>query len=335
MSDALRAHAAGGRLRVVAGILEDGQGRVLLAQRPPGKAHAGLWEFPGGKVESGETDQQALRREWQEELGLAIEPGDLVRRVDWPHVAGRLELSAFRVAAQGTAPIAQDGQSLAWVAPCDLLHLPMPPADRPIAVALRLPTSYAISPDPAGPADAFLHGLERTLAGGIRMVSLRAVGNDGGDLESLARRVLEIARRHGAIALLHHDPARAARLGFDGVHLNGRQLRELESRPLPAEFLVGASCHGPADLARLAALDVDFATWSPVLDSSTHPSPDRLGWIKLGELARACPIPAYALGGMTPDLLPDALAAGAHGIAGISGLWRADPLEAGRIERER
>jgi 8-oxo-dGTP diphosphatase len=70
-------------MRVVAGILRDGAGRVLLAKRPTGKPHEGLWEFPGGKVEPGESDHEALRRELSEELGITVEVSGFFHRTLW------------------------------------------------------------------------------------------------------------------------------------------------------------------------------------------------------------------------------------------------------------
>src|SRR5438045_8484040 len=86
-------------IRVVAGILRDPHGRVLVARRPAGVPHAGLWEFPGGKVEHGESDVQALARELREELGVSIGPATLFRRVLWPYPKGEVELLAYDVRA--------------------------------------------------------------------------------------------------------------------------------------------------------------------------------------------------------------------------------------------
>ena len=103
-----------GIVRVAAAVIVAPDGRVLLAQRPAGKPYAGYWEFPGGKVESGETIEQALRRELQEELGIAIGPAQpwQVELVDYPHALVRLHFCKV-FAWQGDFEM-REGQAMAW-----------------------------------------------------------------------------------------------------------------------------------------------------------------------------------------------------------------------------
>jgi 8-oxo-dGTP diphosphatase len=112
-------------------------------------------------------------------------------------------------------------------------------------------------------------------------------------------------------------------VGADGVHLNGRRLASTGRRPLPADRLVAASCHGAADLRRAEGIGADFAVLSPVLPTASHPGATTLGWEGFAELADAARIPVYALGGMHPGLMDRAWGCGAQGIAGIRGLWPA------------
>jgi 8-oxo-dGTP diphosphatase len=116
--------------------------------------------------------------------------------------------------------------------------------------------------------------------------------------------------------LINHDIELARELGV-GVHLRAAQLRELDQRPLPVSQWVGASCHGADELERAAAIGADFATLSPVCATSSHPDASPLGWDRLAELVREARLPVYALGGLGPDDLDRARAAGAQGVAGI------------------
>lgn len=126
-------------LLVSAVALIDAEGRVLLAQRPPGKSLAGLWEFPGGKVEPGETPEVALIRELQEELGIDTWASCLAPLTfashSYPDFHLLMPLFACR-RWQGT-PQAREGQTLAWVRANALKDYPMPPADLPLIPILR------------------------------------------------------------------------------------------------------------------------------------------------------------------------------------------------------
>ena len=130
-------------LHVVAGVIRDERGRVLLAQRPSGKPHAGFWEFPGGKIESGESPEAALFRELHEELGIHARVGR--RLIAVPHQD--IVLEAYRVIDFAGTVCPQEGQKLAWIAVEDIDTALLPPADRPIVSALRLP----VIPSPAEP----------------------------------------------------------------------------------------------------------------------------------------------------------------------------------------
>ena len=123
---------------VAACALVDADGRVLLAQRPEGKPMAGLWEFPGGKVETGETPEQTLIRELEEELGIVVKEACLAPLTfashSYPDFHLLMPLYICR-RWEGTA-IAKEGQNLKWVRPNRLRDYPMPPADVPLVAHL-------------------------------------------------------------------------------------------------------------------------------------------------------------------------------------------------------
>jgi 8-oxo-dGTP diphosphatase len=124
---------------VSAVALIDADGRVLLAQRPPGKSLAGLWEFPGGKVEQGESPEAALIRELREELGIDTWKSCLAPLTFASHAyeTFHLLMPLFACRRWEGIPVAREGQTLAWVRPEKLRDYPMPPADLPLIPILR------------------------------------------------------------------------------------------------------------------------------------------------------------------------------------------------------
>lgn len=127
-------------MQVVAAAIGDGEGRWLLQKRPAGKRHAGLWEFPGGKVEAGETPRQALVREVTEELTITVDltaggpiaVGEADAGEGEPPIVISLYIASVR---QGT-PLAEPGAEIGWFAPGEISDLPLPPLDAMLAEQL-------------------------------------------------------------------------------------------------------------------------------------------------------------------------------------------------------
>jgi 8-oxo-dGTP diphosphatase len=124
---------------VVAAALVDSDGRVLIAQRPEGKQLAGLWEFPGGKVEPGETPETALIRELEEELGITVKQACLAPFVFASHTyeTFHLLMPLYLIRRWEGEPEAREHAALKWVRPNDMGQYPMPPADDPLVAWLR------------------------------------------------------------------------------------------------------------------------------------------------------------------------------------------------------
>ena len=313
-------------MRVVAAVIEDADGRFLLAQRPKGKSNAGLWEFPGGKLEPGELPQLALQRELREELEIEIEvvTASRLMRVRSASNNRHLVLEAWRVCSFQGIPKPVEHAALSWCSPEQALCLALCPADVPIARALRLPACYAITPEPEAGAsvEAFLARIEEGLQAGVRMVQWRAPSMKAEKFRDIAVALREMTRRHEALLMLNSSVEIACELGADGVHLSSSRLLATSARPVVSTtFLVAASCHDQMELAHASALGVDFVVVSPVRPTSTHPGAEVLGWSGFRSLCDTCDLPVYALGGLGPSDQAEARAHGAMGIAGISAFW--------------
>jgi 8-oxo-dGTP diphosphatase len=306
---------------VAVGILIRTDGRLLLASRPAGKPYAGYWEFPGGKLEPGETVAHALARELHEELGVDIGPVFpwLVREFDYPHALVRLHFC--RVFEWRGELHARERQRFGFFQ-LDALPTPLLPATIPVLRGLELPAVYAISAAEALGAGEFLRRLEVALTRGLRLVQLREPELGEGDVERLFVEMRAMTHVAGARLLVNgrHSPALWGRA--DGVHLTSSHLREALERPaLP---WVGASVHDAAELRRAGDLALDYALLGPVQATASHPGRPALGWTEFERLVAVTRVPVYALGGLEAESLPLSMACGAHGIAFLSAAWRPD-----------
>ena len=307
------------RVEVVAAVLQRPDCTFLLAQRPAGKVYAGYWEFPGGKVEPGESSAAALARELHEELGIDVQRAYpwITRDYDYEHAAVRLRF--YRVTQWAGELHGKESQAFSWQRTSALTVSPLLPANGPILRALALPPLYGVSNAAEVGIDTFLQRLDLALERGLRLVQIREKSLPAETLIELATRAVALARKHGASVLVNGDEALAARSGAQGVHLTAERLMVLESRP--AFDLVGASCHDERELVRAARLGLDFAVVGPVLETASHPGAPALGWQRLSELTAGYALPVYAIGGMRAENLENAGEAGAHGIAAIRGAW--------------
>lgn len=306
-------------VEVAAAVLQKPDGSFLLAQRPADKIWAGYWEFPGGKVEPGETAHHALVRELREELGIeTVTAWPWITRVfTYPHATVRLHF--FRVTEWRGELHPHEGQQFAWQHLPEVSVSPILPANAPVLRALSLPMLYAISNVAELGVEEFLKRLQSRLDAGLRLVQLREKTMAREELRGLAQRMLAMMQPYGAKLILNADIELAQEVDADGVQLTSAQLAGLAQRP--ALDWCGASCHNEEELHRAESLGCDFALLSPVLPTQSHPGGPSLGWEKFAEISAGCSIPVYALGGMTQDSMLTAWQHGAHGIALLRQAW--------------
>jgi len=296
-----------------------GDGRVLLAQRPAGKAYAGYWEFPGGKLEAGESPRAALERELHEELGLVVRRAApwLVQTYVYPHA--HVELNFFRVFSWDGEPVGHDGQAFAWQTPGRFDVAPLLPANTAVLRALLLPSLYAITMAADLGEAAFLARARVALDRGLRLIQLREKDWAPARQRALCDALLALAAPFGAQVLVNGDAGRARAWGCAGVHWTAAALAAATARP--ADMLCAASCHTREEIERAGALGLDFAVLGPVLPTPTHPGAPSLGWDRFGAIAGTARLPVFALGGLARGDLDLAIGHGAHGVALRRAAW--------------
>lgn len=305
---------------VAIGVLRK-QDKVCLTQRQAHQHLADFWEFPGGKIEAGESVETALKREFHEEIG--VETGGWQKRiiVPWQYekVAVRLhvyETSQFSGEAHG-----KEGQALQWCALDDLAEVNFPEANRGIVQALLLPDIYMSVGDFIDHEDA-LARFETALQNGVRLAQLKAKGIDDASFEALANDMAELAHLHGAKLLLNADPAWLEKVPLAaGIQLSSKQAGAYSSRPVPKDKLLAVSVHDLSQVQAALQLQADFLTLSPIKVTAAHPDLAALGWDGMRDLIEQLPVPVYALGGMKMSDKEEAKAHGAQGVALTKGAW--------------
>jgi 8-oxo-dGTP diphosphatase len=310
------------RIAVVAAVLQQSDGRFLLAQRPQGKVYAGYWEFPGGKVEPGESPLQALQRELHEELGIEVIEAYpwLIREFDYEHADVRLHF--FRVRRWHGELHGREAQAFAWQRIDAIDVSPLLPANGPILNALAIPETYGVTGFAASEQAQALSVVDAALQRGLRLIQVRGKDWPADAFADYAQAIVTRAHAAGARVLINGDAELAQRCGADGVHLTSQQLQTLTSRPpLP---LVGASCHSTEELRLAEDAGADFAVMGPVLATLTHPDASLLGWAGFAEALADNRIPVFALGGLQEADRAQSLVSGAHGLAMIRGAWMPD-----------
>lgn len=241
-------------IHVIAGAIADAEGRVLIAQRPRGRHMAGRWEFPGGKLGSGEDPYVGLQRELAEELGVTVREARPLIRLRHEYPDRRVLLDVWEVTVYEGEPQALDAQALAWARPDELPMHDLLEADRPIVTALRLPR------------------LARVLAAGESLQSIRgsaaqailvpepADGAGGPDAQAVAA-----ARAAGHRVFVIGDDVDAVRIAAmarcDGVVLrwHGQSLHVDRS----GAFLVGAQCVDAEGATQAVAEGAHFLVIAP------------------------------------------------------------------------
>ena len=315
-------------VQVAAGVITRPDGCFLIGQRAPGTFYPGYWEFPGGKVEAGETPAQALCRELDEELGIRVERLNpwLVREHDYEHA--HVCLHFFEVPQWSGSLNDHVHSELAWVRPGAVDRTPMLPANGPILKALSLPRMMGVTQAGQIGVEQQLLAVDRALDNGLRLIQVRDRGLPDTLKRGYVAALIQRARSKGAIVVLNDEVELALELGADGVHLSAERLADCSARP--ALEWVGASCHDRHELERAAQLGLDYAVLVSIRETPTHPTGQPIGWEGFSAKAQGLPIPVFAIGGVSAEDMVTARAAGAHGLAAIRSAWPSASRSVGR-----
>lgn len=305
-------------LQVAVGVIKNATGQILIALRDPDLPQGGVWEFPGGKLETGETARQALARELQEELGITVQMSTPLIAVRHHYPGLAVQLHVFEVTGFSGMACGNQGQPIQWVEPWALADYAFPEANRPIIAAAQLPTYYAVLEADGWTCtpDSLQGNLQKILGHGVKLIQVRLKGLLPSLVEDFIGQAHPLCRQAGACLLANSALDMSAHPAFQGLHLTSHDLLALKRRPSHLRWLA-ASCHSLDELRHAEAIGADFAVLGPVLPTLSHPHAKALGWAQFADWVAAVNMPVYALGGMALPMLPNAREAGAQGIASI------------------
>lgn len=306
-------------VEVAVGVIYDRDERVLVNQRPAGKPFAGKWEFPGGKVEPGETPEQALVRELNEEL--LIDVGRHRPLISFVHdyADNTVRLDVFEILDHDGIPESREGQALAWARPEELDGFDMLEANAGIVRAVALPRICLITDTQLFGYDRTLDRLQHHVDHNRVLLIIREKTLDRNRLRTLVDTAVSITRPSRSLVCVHADCDFDAYESVDGVHRSAGSLL-IEVPPVNGA-LSGVSCHSCEELNAAAGQGASYAFLSPVSRTASHPAAEPLGWSNFHGICRDTALPVYALGGMKhQDFLP-AIEHGAQGVAMLGAAW--------------
>jgi len=307
-------------MHVVAGVLRDTRGRILLARRTEGRDLAGAWEFPGGKLESGESPAQALARELFEELGIRIGNIEPLICVPQRYANKTIVLDVYTVQSYVGKPKGLEKQALAWSPLEKLVSYPMPPADRPVVAAITQPNLLAITPEFYGDKSSYLSCIEQQLVSGVRFIQLRCKSLGPKKLKELAIDIRTLCQEHKGTLFINED-IELARILDCPVHLKSSQLMQHDISMILSGHPFSCACHNVEELKKAESLVALFAVSGPVLKTNSHPDAEGIGWSGFAKMRNEVSLPIFALGGLGVKDICDARRHGAQGVAGISQFW--------------
>ncbi len=312
------------RQHVAVGVIRNDRNDFLLAKRNQDVHQGGLWEFPGGKLESGETVREALVRELHEELQITVTGSRPLITIPYDYPEHSVLLYVWVITDYDGVPIGAEGQQIDWVNSALLLEREMPAANYAIVNACILPEKYLITPEPGSSKSewkGFLSSLNESVKNDIHMLQFRAKTLSSGKYDELARSVIEICREHKCKIILNTKFNSTLVEEADGIHLSSSQLSMINELGIQKPPLVSASCHTFSDIHHANNIGCDFIVLGPVNRTASHPGVSPIGWEIFSKMCLESKIPVYALGGMTPMNMQDAWLNGAQGISGISAFW--------------
>ena len=302
---------------IAIGVIFNQHNQLLISRRTSKQHLAGCWEFPGGKLESGESFKFALRRELHEEVGVTVHTAVKIFSSTHQYSDRQLSFQLYKIIHYSGAVIAKQNQQLRWVDADQLSSIDFPEANRSMVDALILPQQYMIADEQVFSC-SLIETVKKQLEAGVRIIQHRANGVAKKEYIQHWQTLNNLCNQYKAKLIANSPIDWHADLQPNYIHLNSIGLKEINNNTnsLKAE-LFSASCHNDDEIKIANQLRPRCILLGPVNYTQSHSNANILGWKKFAHVCSNSNMPVYALGGLTKQDTKNALMSGAQGIAAI------------------
>lgn len=316
-------------IHVVAGIIRhpEDSNKIFLSRRQAGQHLENLWEFPGGKLEPGESRFHGLKRELEEENGIQVMSAVPFQSVKHCYVDKKVYLDVWEIKHYRGDPHGREGQQTIWQSVDKLSELQFPDADILMLKALDLPSRLLFIPQyDMDKLDAMLEQFQSTLERcHYPLVVFHAPNLSDKAYVDAASQLQSIAQESASNVVVSRANLKAIHAKslqqFTHRHLDSGLLPQVDKKRLSEEFSYSAACHNQADLRKAQSLECAFASLSVIRNTLSNAGRQAKGWNGLKSILRSLDIPVYALGGVRRFDFTLARYQGAVGVAGSSDFW--------------
>ncbi|MBC8493660.1 MAG: Nudix family hydrolase [Candidatus Thioglobus sp.] len=302
-------------IKAVVGVLRNDSGQILIAKRQDHQFMGGFWELPGGKIEQGESPEDAISRELNEELGITVSQLSLHQTMTHQYKDRIVELNIYNINQYQYTPQGIEGQEITWSSVEQLSTFNLLPTMKAFIDSITLPNKYWITPSSNHQSAAWMEKFNEKMTQDIELIQLRSkIELDKAFITELNNK----CQQHNIKLLLNIPNKTFDEVYCDGWHITTGEMLKLNKRPCDKSKLLGASTHNLKEALQAQELGADFVVISPVQATQTHPDTVPLGWDAAQEVVNKLNIPVYFLGGMGLEDLDKTINLGAQGIAGVS-----------------
>ena len=311
-------------VHVAVAVIKNSDGQYFIAQRPQDSHQGGLWEFPGGKIESNESVLEALERELLEEVGITLVQASPLIQIHHDYSDKSVFLDVWKIESFTGTASGNEGQQTIWINESDFSCYDFPVANLPIIKAIQLPDKYLITGQFKDESE-LLNRLDKSIDDGIKLIQFRAPHLNENLYFNYAEKIYLKCQKEHVQLLLNTSASNfkkySAHKFSHGLHLNSKELQYYSNEKLDKVLLISTSVHNHEELIMAEEKNVDFIVLSPVKRTLSHPDAIPLGWDKFKFLTEKAIIPVFALGGMKEDDLVTIKNNGGQGIAAIGAFW--------------